>query len=64
MTEKKQKIGKSVFKEAAVAVRQYQSPSWIKLDKEKMEGKIVGEPSLEEAGVPVEISSVFEFYSR
>ena len=29
-----------------------------------LEGKVIGEPSLEEAAPPVEISTIFEYYSR
>jgi len=39
-------------------------PSWINLDKEKLEAKAVGEPSLDEVKPPAEISLIFEFYSR
>jgi len=45
-------------------LKKYQPPSWLELDIKNLEGKVVGEPSLEEAGLPAEISSIFEFYSR
>ena len=34
------------------------------LNKEKFEGKSIGEPTLLEVNLPVEISLIFEFYSR
>ena len=39
-------------------------PVWLSLNKEKLEAKTVGEPSLDEVKPPAEISSIFEFYSR
>jgi len=45
-------------------LKKYQAPSWLKLDKEKMEGEFVGIPNLGEVAPPAEISSIFEFYSR
>lgn len=61
---RKQKEKKPLFKEFSVSLKKVQPPSWLSLDPKKMEGKVVGEPSLEESGVPAEISSIFEFYSR
>ena len=61
---KKQKQKKPFFKELSVSLKKVQPPSWLSLDPKKMEGKVVGEPSFEESGVPAEISSIFEFYSR
>jgi len=45
-------------------LKQYQVPEWIKLDKVKMEGEIIGTTNLEQTAPPAEISSIFEFYSR
>lgn len=61
---KKQKQGKPLFKELSIFLKKFQPPSWLQLDSKKMEGKVIGEPSLEESGAPAEISSIFEFYSR
>jgi len=61
---KEQKKNKTFFKEVSLLLKNIQAPSWLKLDKTKIQGEIIGDPSFEETGVPVEISSVFEFYSR
>jgi len=62
---KEQKKKKTFFKEALIALKKVEVPSWLKLDREKAEGKVVGEPTPEDAGVSTtEISSIFEFYSR
>jgi len=54
----------AAFKNLSSSLKKYQPPSWLELDIKNLEGKVVGEPSLEEAGLPAEISSIFEFYSR
>ena len=55
---------KIIFKNILPLLKKYNPPSWIKLDAVKLEGKIIGEPTLEEASPPAEISAIFEFYSR
>ena len=55
---------KVFFKSLPTILKKYKAPSWVKLNPEKLEGEIVGEPSLEEAAPPAEISAIFEFYSR
>lgn len=45
-------------------LKKYKTPSWFELDVEKLEGKIIGEPKLEEVAPPVEIPAIFEYYSR
>lgn len=58
--KKNKKISQDLFS----TIKKYQPPSWLKLDKENLEGEVVGKPTLKEVDPPVEISSVFEFYSR
>lgn len=45
-------------------LKKYKTPSWLELDIEKLQGKVIGDPKLEEAAPPVEISVIFEYYSR
>jgi small subunit ribosomal protein S4 len=52
------------FTQIAPKLKKYQVPSWLILDKDKVEGEIKGLPTLEESAPPAEISSIFEFYSR
>jgi len=61
---KEKDIKKPYFKKIAILIKEIEPPPWLKLDKQKLEGKVVGEPTLETAQVPVEISSVFEFYAK
>lgn len=61
---KESKKKKLVFTELAAILKKYETPVWLNLNKEKFEAKTVGEPSLAEVNPPVEISLIFEFYSR
>lgn len=61
LSPKKQK---KIFQNLTSSIKKYQPPSWLKLDKQDLEGQIVGEPTFKEANLPVEVSSIFEFYSR
>lgn len=58
------KAKKAIFQNLKNSLKKYQPPSWLQLDAEKLEGKVVGSPTIEEAAPPAEISSIFEFYSR
>ncbi len=55
---------KKNFQEILPFLKKHTPPSWLKLDAQKMEGEVIGEPSLKEVAPPFEISSVFEFYSK
>lgn len=55
---------RGVFQKTAGVIKKHQPPSWLQLDAEKMEGKMVGLPKSEDAVLPVEISAIFELYSR
>ncbi len=55
---------KNIFQNLPLTLKKHQPPAWLKLNVEKLEGKVTGSPILEEAAPPVEISSIFEYYSR
>lgn len=61
---KPQKLKKNVVKEFKQLMKKQKAPSWLKLNKEKLEAEIIGELTLEEVAPPVDILSIFEFYSR
>ena len=61
---KETKKKKAFFKNLSIALKNYQPPPWLKLDREKLEGKVIEEPKGEDLGVPVDVSAIFEFYSR
>jgi small subunit ribosomal protein S4 len=58
------KKGKGIFKELVNELKRKEVPVWLSFDKDKLEAKPIGEPSLDEVKAPVEISLIFEFYSR
>ncbi|MDP2864523.1 MAG: 30S ribosomal protein S4 [bacterium] len=55
---------KNIFQNLPTLLKKRELPSWISLDVEKLEGKVIGTPSLEEAVPPAEVSLIFEYYSR
>ena len=55
---------KAAFKNIKAGAKKSSPPSWLKLDKDKVEAQVVGSPNLEEVAPPGEISAVFEFFSR
>jgi len=61
---KPEKSKKEIAKQFKNLVKKQTPPSWLKLNPEKLEAKVVGEPTPEEAAPPVEIAAIFEFYSR
>jgi small subunit ribosomal protein S4 len=61
---KPQKSKKVIFKDLKEKLKKHSLPSWLSLDPERLEGKVISEPKVEEVAPPVEVSAVFEFYSR
>jgi len=55
---------KTVFQNLPTLLKKYKTPSWLELNVEKLEGKVTGLPSLEEAVPPAEIPLIFELYSK
>lgn len=55
---------KNAFQNISAKLKKQKMSNWLNLDAEKFEGKVTGSPSFKEAAPPVEISSIFEFYSR
>lgn len=61
---KENKKSKGIFKELVNELKRKEVPSWLVLNKEKLEAKTIGEPNLDEVKPPAEISLIFEFYSH
>lgn len=61
---KPQKVKKIIFQNLSNRLKKYQAPTWLEFDAQKLEGKILKEPILEEVAPPVEVSAIFEYYSR
>ena len=64
MSIKENKKKKLVFEGLSEKLKKIEAPSWLELDKNNFSAKAVGEPSLAEVNPSVEISLIFEFYSR
>ncbi len=61
---KETKKKKPIFKDLAEGLKKMETPLWLSLNKTSLEAKTIGEPNLGEVNLPVEISLIFEFYSR
>jgi len=57
-------LEKSTFKKLPSILKKHNPPSWLKLDAEKLEAKVIDLPNLDEAAPPAELSAIFEFYSK
>ncbi len=53
-----------IFENFEEKMKNFSPPTWIVLDKSKLSVKITGDVVVSEIAPPVEISSIFEFYSR
>jgi len=62
LKEKSQKS--KMFEHLPTILKKYQTPSWLSLDKKKLEGKVIGEPTPEDIGQVADTAAVIEFYSR
>lgn len=61
---KHQSLGKNAFQNLSLKLKKHKNPSWLTFDMKNTEGKALGEPVIEEVAPPVEISTIFEYYSR
>ena len=61
---KETKKKKGAFKELPAQLKKLKTHAWFNLDNDELSAVAVGEPSLAEVNPPVEISLIFEFYSR
>ncbi|MCD6402388.1 30S ribosomal protein S4 [bacterium] len=57
-------VKKAIFKNLLTTLKKHNVPSWLSLDIKNLEGEVKGLPTFEEAAPPVEVSAIFEFYSR
>ncbi len=64
ITIKPSRLKKNFFQNLSIRTEKQKIPSWLSFDVKKLEGKIIDTPKIEEVMPPVEISSIFEFYSR
>ena len=60
--EKSKKM--SIIKENLASVKVEDMPSWLSLDKEKMNGKVLSLPKADEVEKLFDLTAIVEFYSR
>jgi small subunit ribosomal protein S4 len=64
VTVRPSSLQNTLFKNSMLKIKKYNPPSWLELNKETLEIKRKGTPSLQELGLVVEVPLIFEFYSR
>jgi len=55
---------KEALKHLSTTLKKQIPPQWLSLNIDKLEGEVKILPTIEEAEIPVEVSAIFEFYSR
>lgn len=55
---------KLIFKDIKTALKKYEPPEWLELDKENLIGKIRHMPILQEIELPFNLQLITEFYSK
>ena len=61
----KEKSKKSaLFNELPITLKKYETPAWLSLDKEKLEGKMNTRPTVSDFGDLASVGMVVEYYSR
>lgn len=51
-----------VFKNLPTSLKQYEPPSWLHMDKDKLEGKVISLPK--DFEIPFDVSKVIDYYSK
>jgi len=59
-----QSSDKVPFKDIKERLKKYNPPKHLKLDIDKMEGKVISDPDLKELQLPFDFTSIVELYSR
>lgn len=64
ISPKPQSLSKGIFEGLKERIKRYQPPSFLELDKEKLQGRVVAEPNIDELKLPFDFSLIVEFYGR
>ncbi|MFH0712893.1 MAG: 30S ribosomal protein S4 [Candidatus Jorgensenbacteria bacterium] len=56
--------GGKMFEELGMKLKQYEPPSWLKLDKENLKGECIENPKLGEINASFNLNLVGQFYAR
>lgn len=58
------KTKSKLYSDLESSLKSYQPPKWLKLDKNKLSGEILGNPDTSEVATIVNLPLIVEFYSR
>lgn len=64
VTIKENSKHKGMFADLMLRTKSYKPPSWLVVDKKKMEIKLSGHPDIKEQVTPFNFQTIIEFYSR
>lgn len=56
--------GKKIFTDLRAAIKKYEAPEWLSVDKEAVKGEVKRIPNEEDADMPFNLQLIIEFYSR
>lgn len=62
--KERSKASAGIFKNLDVALKKYQPPAWLKLDKSKKEGEVLSMPDESQYEYKINIPSIIEFYLK
>lgn len=57
-------LKKSYFQKLLPEMKKFKAPAWVKVDINTLEGELAAYPTAEEVALPIQISSIFEHYSK
>ena len=62
---KERSFNNAYFNNVKTEIKKYAEPQWLRIDKEKLTGEVIGVPTLEDSGINHEdLYTTIEFYSR
>lgn len=64
MSVRQQSRDTGLYADYDVRLKKFEAPTWIALDKKKMEAKIITTPDIQEHMQPFAFQTVIEFYNR
>lgn len=59
-----QSAANALFKDLKSAIKKYESPAWLSMDKDQLKGEIKRMPEFEEIEMPFDLHLITEFYSK
>ena len=57
-------LNKAIYRNISGNLKQYKPSPWLQVDSDKMEGKVVSLPHIEDVGDTSNLQMIFEYYAR